>query len=504
MALPHEMAGSTPGGACSRLRLLFAMALCTLGCAASPRCPADGGAPWRELSSPHFVFRTDTDEQRALGTVRDLEAAWQAMRLSYPAGAEPKNLVELVIFDDAGSFHHFVHSWLNGIVLLPECETIGDRPRIGAFMSAWHDARWLTQHELSHLFVHFYYPRAPAWLDEGLSYYHETLSIEGGNLSLGWAVPLRWPPRRAATSVPLLSTLLDVDGPGFYSRNDFDFAYGAWALVHLLKNGTEQRRAAFADYLDRLSGGEEPKHAWRSAFPIEAEDALWPEYARYKRNPTVPVKRSRYAPPSVPEITVRVMKDDEVHRLWADLSSSRREKLAALDEGIQHCPTCAQLFVARARVHDDNDDPVSADADMATAVKLARGDPEVRFQVLFRMLRSPPAAKAAAPALPMEDVIKTLEGLHDAAALRLLARYFTERGDPVRAASCAARAISFDRGCACCFEAYAAAMAQDKRFPEAADAQRRAILLRSHATDLGDWRRKLEAYEKQAGAKPQP
>ncbi|HYG68035.1 MAG TPA: hypothetical protein VD838_10265, partial [Anaeromyxobacteraceae bacterium] len=42
-------------------------------------CPARGGAEWREVTTPHFVLRTDLASKKARALARDLEATWDVV-----------------------------------------------------------------------------------------------------------------------------------------------------------------------------------------------------------------------------------------------------------------------------------------------------------------------------------------------------------------------------------------------------------------------------------------
>ncbi len=43
------------------------------GCAAPLALPAEGGRPWRQLSSPHFVLQTNVDEAAGQELIHDFE-----------------------------------------------------------------------------------------------------------------------------------------------------------------------------------------------------------------------------------------------------------------------------------------------------------------------------------------------------------------------------------------------------------------------------------------------
>src|SRR4051812_46108115 len=68
------------------------LTLFSLGCAAPLTCPAKGGAPWTELTSAHFVLRTDTEPAEARAMVARFESLWAALAyvMKRPPGARGK------------------------------------------------------------------------------------------------------------------------------------------------------------------------------------------------------------------------------------------------------------------------------------------------------------------------------------------------------------------------------------------------------------------------------
>ncbi len=79
-----------PALAVAALRLaqvVLALGAVALAACAAPRyslvCPARGGAPWREVTSPHFSVVSDRDPTRARQIAADLETARAAIVTTY-------------------------------------------------------------------------------------------------------------------------------------------------------------------------------------------------------------------------------------------------------------------------------------------------------------------------------------------------------------------------------------------------------------------------------------
>src|SRR5262249_27227294 len=95
--------------------------------------------------------------------------------------------------------------------------------------------RRVLQHELTHRFVAYYYPQAPTWLNEGLAYYFEMLTIEDGMATLGhppvserfWPGPWKSDSTGHGTLVPVseaptASALLAMTPADFYGNENSD------------------------------------------------------------------------------------------------------------------------------------------------------------------------------------------------------------------------------------------------------------------------------------------
>lgn len=224
------------------------------------RCPSNGGTPWRELASDHFVVRTDLDAEDALALLHRLERMRAAVLAALFEGApETPGRVEVVAFRSDREFEDFAPPGVSAYYL----RYAGGPPRIvlSGEIASWQRA--LLAHELTHHYLAAAFARLPRWLGEGLAVYMETIGEQRPDrgLVIGGA-PLERLERAKESPMPL-KALLRWDGT-MGTRESLDFYASSWLLVHYLAH---ERAPAFAELQRRLAGGEAPESAWRAAFP---------------------------------------------------------------------------------------------------------------------------------------------------------------------------------------------------------------------------------------------
>ncbi len=155
-----------------------------------PLVPPDKGGPaWTQVTTEHFVVKTDVDPDTATKAARKLEDMFSALaELGFASEDRPKMRIDVVYFGrhedyaalrPAASAGQFFPGGLHDFERRPLAVFGGD------FVNS---TRTVLLHELTHLFVHYYYPQAPTWLNEGLAKYFETLVIEDGTAILGRAL----------------------------------------------------------------------------------------------------------------------------------------------------------------------------------------------------------------------------------------------------------------------------------------------------------------------------
>ncbi|KYF48057.1 hypothetical protein BE08_29960 [Sorangium cellulosum] len=263
------------------------------------RAPPRGGPPWVELTSPHFLLRTDLDEVEAKETIVHFERIYRAFeRVAFPHEPKPNGLTHVVVFDDEDAFARIGPRGSGGYISRRgnDMEHVPTLVFPGGLSDA---AREVFQHELSHRFFAYYFPSAPVWLNEGMAEFYSTLRIEEGSVVFGKQLSdrlittgSRWlslridgravvvVPRAALPSVP---TLLSLDPAAFYARDVEDPTSrearrrrsanytAAWALVHALQI---EEDGLLADILFQQGRAADAVRAQQIAINILGDDQV--------------------------------------------------------------------------------------------------------------------------------------------------------------------------------------------------------------------------------------
>lgn len=291
-------------------RFLALAAFALSACAGIPPCPAEGGPPWIEITTPHFIFQSDMAKDDALEMARRLELTrWTLVEVAWPGARVPEGRLLVVAPARGQGLRAYVGPYVAGWM------EVSTRPRI--VFAPGFDGFEHFQHELGHYVSHFVFPHQPLWLGEGLAQFVQTMRFDGGYVILGA------PSRRTMQAVAVLGlepvqTL--VDGPE--RPLDYDDArvtarfYATSAmLVHYLAN---HQRARFAAYLGALARGERGTLAWEAAFPGGVTAAIGRDLGAYSRAARFTLVKTK-----LPQLTyvpqVRAMADAEVHSLRASL-----------------------------------------------------------------------------------------------------------------------------------------------------------------------------------------
>ena len=207
--------------------------------------------------------------------------------------------------------------------------------------------RSILIHELTHHFSSFPLLRKPLWLDEGFAVYLESMGSValGARMTVG-TVPgtIRVP--RGRTERILVKDLLawnriDPDWVGTTVRR---YYASSWLLVHFLVN---RQAKGFDELCRRLGLAEDPRAAWKAAFPRwdpdvpGALDDLEGALDLYVRGSAIPYRTLDLR--VEPTIAHRAIPSAEVHALRAQLlphGGERRPEVlrAEVDEGLTEDP----------------------------------------------------------------------------------------------------------------------------------------------------------------------
>jgi tetratricopeptide (TPR) repeat protein len=478
-----------------RSRLVAAVTVAALasGCAAGRafRCPAQGGAPWRELATEHFVLRTDLDRDDALETLRRLERLHAAIRSALFEGAPGPGLVEVVAFRSAEEFRELAPAGVDAYYL----RSSGSPPRIVLTGALAPSQRELLSHELTHHFLGAAFQRQPRWFAEGLAAYMESLGDQGGGADL---VVGRAPPARLSRArwdpVPSREVL---GWSGMPQPRAWALYASSWLLVHYLAT---RQPEAFAAFQRRLARGEDPDAAWRAELPaldparpgaLEALDRTLAAYARRD----VEVSFRPAPPPAGIAPVEEPMPPVEVHAL----------RLALWPQRADPAPAALRAEVAEA-LREDPHHPVA----LQVLAETERRDPEPLARTA--VAAHPDDARAwtflagalagSARAAEREAAYRRAAELapDHAAALANLAGDLLDGGRSGEALPYARRAAALAPWSPPILHRYAAVLADLGRCAEAIPVQRRALEALPDGTSVGafgEFRDRLAGYVEQ-------
>ena len=155
------------------VRWVFAASLLTAPAFASFRCPARGGAPWREYRSAHFLIDTDARAGEAQSLVRQLEHT-QALVLQALVGEQVDipGRVRVLAFADQTDFTEMAEE----VVSAYYTRGLFGEPSIVLPLRLLSSDPEVVAHELAHHLSFFLFPVQPHWFTEGLAEWVQTVA----------------------------------------------------------------------------------------------------------------------------------------------------------------------------------------------------------------------------------------------------------------------------------------------------------------------------------------
>ena len=477
-----------------RLALAGLFIFAAAGCAHGPSA---GHAPdaWHELTSRHFVLRTDLKMGDARAALADFEHTYAVLQALAFATDPPRDRIDVVLFGDDKAFHRVAPAGAEGYFMPRQVadpdpqSTIAIHGRILFFGDFVETTQRRFRHELAHRFLDHHVRWSPPWLEEGLAEYYSTLKMERrdeavvgtlhnerivridirSSISLAQGLDEE---RVDFKQLPTAHELLNADYATFHQpQHEVPFYAGSWVFVHMMLNGPYGYSDRFVRFLDLLSTGEQPQQAWRVAFEGVSIDRLEQQFRQYllreqmdERSLTI-----RTPPETEPE-SVRDMRPDELHLMMARIRpwDSRENILAAGNELAQARHLAGDAPSAELRFWSALYDlrwRRFADAEHEARAALAQEPSQPRYWLLLCELLSrhdrvrpsmpTPTAMIPDPALApptdaeeLEEAVAHLQPLaRSAQALNFLARYYSDRGRVDEGLPFAKRAVATEHGC---------------------------------------------------------
>jgi hypothetical protein len=453
--------------------------------------PEKGGSPWTEVTTAHFVLKTDLDPSTAQEASAKLEEIFAALaEFGFPSTETPKLRIDVVYFRSHDEYVVFAPQLSGGSFFpngLHDFEQLPIALLGGDFVQA---TRETLQHELTHLFIHYYYPQAPVWLNEGLAEFMETMTIEDGLVVLGretrkqrfWKGDYRW---HADPTVPTGGTALlpmsDAPAPAdlrgmspaeFYGNRELDprtnegheavrtmavHYTAAWTLVHLLLTN-DTYTSTFGKYLERIHAGVSEGVAWQETLGRMSADGLEQDYRQALVPKEVMLLRAKWSAPPYAAESNRVMTGSEVHVLSARLRPETPEGRAAAEADFAHARQLNEAeeelsLVQAYRLAEDKRIAEGEETLRATLVGHPR-NPRL-WNALGRLMLREAAEDSGAIAPPtrkaLVDIAQHLTPIATSSAqLDLLARVSAMQGNLDAALALEKRAVAADPNCVPC------------------------------------------------------
>jgi tetratricopeptide (TPR) repeat protein len=505
--------------------LLFA---CDAVAVRPPMTPGEGGPPWTQVTTAHFVLQTDLDADDAKRESAKLEEMFAALSdVGFASSDKPKVRLSVVHVRSRDEYVKLGPRLSAGYFLPSGAHDFEQRP-VAVLGGDWTQAtRVVLLHELTHLFVAYYYPQAPRWLNEGLAKYMETMALEGDVAVLGrestarrfWHGPWRWQPDAfnsaggtgliPVSEAPAADALVHMTPEEFYGNRDVDprssegisaaramaaHYQGAWCLVHLFLTDPSYQ-PLFERYLQGIRDGAGAEAAWDGTLGRVSRDKLESDYRASLTPKEVLVVRAKYAPPPSETEGVREMGPGEVRLVLARLRPDTKDGEAAAQADIAAIPA---LWDARA----SGADLALVDAawklerkDYAGAIGALRGELKTHPDdaqlwsalgaVTIAQARSTGAVRAPATLDALAPVTAHLEPIAKSPAqLDVLARISLLRNDPDAGIAYEKRALEADPSCWSCLADLAGVLYEKGLFRDALATATLALGLAPEGTSL--------------------
>jgi hypothetical protein len=501
---------------------LPALALIALaGCAPRAVVRADlGERRWHAVASPFVTLYTDLAVDDAVAMAGDLEIRRRIIgelyaRLLVPGRPLPAGRLVVMHFEICADLEALWGPRRTG-----QAAVSADflRQRIALTCedpSGW--TREVITHELAHLISYQVFRYLPAWLEEGLATFFQTLAVGSEHVLLGLypsrehgvARPDISLGRRALRPPPPVHELRTMGDPAFRRLRDGNLT--AWRVVHLLATGSDADNRRLRAFLRALGDDVAAEPAWAAAFADRPDAAIDRDLRRYLadgRFSTWSVPRQPAPPPA---IRVRPLPRGEIHDLWlqaivtfgdpAHRLAFAEQQLAA---AIAAAPEWTGADYWRAVIDVHRRRPVAViEAALRRHVARAPGELRGTTALLVAALDGiDDDGLGPAPPPGLDELADEVAALRTRAgnvvALDTVAWYYALARRPELGEGLARRALAIEPGCAVCENTLALLLHQRGQHRTAAAHQERALRLLGAEPPPRGWRERLEAYRARA------
>jgi hypothetical protein len=291
---------------------LLASVFVTAACGpALPPLPAQGGPPWRELVSEHFVVWTDSTPEHARELVREMEHLRQVeVGAVFRAAAGPGRAFVIAPRDSA-ELHEFLSSQF-GAIAFPSTNALHQAFAVLPAATFASDEDRVAAHELTHVISYAFIHHQPRWFAEGMAKFLETIDIDekNGVVDLGREPTQRGPGRMVIHRLVSLAKMFQC---AELRCADVAFYATAWAFFTYLVN---THTAELDRYIDLLAKDTEPQHAWDQVFAGVDLEQLDADMRRWLTTGKHVVVHLKVAFAEVP-IAERMLTDADVYAVRA-------------------------------------------------------------------------------------------------------------------------------------------------------------------------------------------
>ncbi len=238
-----------------------------------------------EYKSRNYHVLSDISKQTCVEAASLLEEALVSYRVNLEwVSHEKDRLYPVYLFRGREGFGEYMQEFSALVGKVPD-QVAGLYNPLLKQLCIWHLPKRdvmleVIRHEGFHQYLDRLMPSPPIWFNEGLAVYHEKVEKKRGKLHFGGPHPTYLTFLSKRELVPL-KEFLHWSREEFYGAAPYSYAQ-AWALMHLLKEGTSEQRALFQALLDEFQA-QAAVEVIRAHFPEASLPALETELQAHIR-----------------------------------------------------------------------------------------------------------------------------------------------------------------------------------------------------------------------------